>query len=293
MDFKRLQYFLAIHRRGSFLKAASSLGLTQPALSRQMALLERELGRKVFLRSAAGVHLTPDGQRFLPHALAIEDLLSTMQDIFSEDSPLSGSYTISCGGTVSALIVPLAARKIREAHPKLALRVIEGDAYSTLHSVTGGEADLGILSGRPDVPGLETEFFFKDSIVPVAAAKHPAAQKRMRPEQLRNQEFVLFHPSSAVRQAVDLKLKSLRPEWKPRVSMEVRSLETAIRSIEAGAGIGFISSLALTRGMKRVQCPELETDRDFFFCYRRKSRATDEVIHIVKSIGRKKAGATG
>lgn len=287
MDFKRLQYFLAIHRRGSFLKAASSLGLTQPALSRQMALLERELGRKVFLRSAAGVHLTPDGQRFLPHALAVEDLLRSMQDVFSEESELDGSYTISCGGTVSAFIVPGAARKIRESHPKLALRVIEGDAYSTLHAVADGEADLGILSGRPDLPGLETEFFFKDHIVPAAAARHPAAHKRMKPQQLRNQEFVLFHPSSAVRQAVDLKLKSLRPEWKPRISMEVRSLETAIRSIEAGAGIGFISSLALTRAMKRVSCPELETDRDFFFCYRRKSRATDEVVRIIRSVSRR------
>ncbi len=292
MDFRRLQYFLAIHRRGSFLKAASSLGLTQPALSRQIALLERELGRKVFLRTAAGVHLTPDGQRLLPHALEMEDLWRGIRDIFAEDSKLEGTYTISCGGTISAFIVPQAARRIREAHEKLALHVIEGDAYSTLHAVTEGEADLGILSGRPDLPGLQTEFFFKDTIVLAAGARHPAAQKRsIRPEQLRAHDFVLFHPGSAVRQAVDLQMRSLRLDWKPRVTMEVRSMETAIRSIESGVGIGFISSLALTRGMRRLACAEMETDRDFFFCYRRRSRATEEVIRMIRSVSARKTGA--
>lgn len=292
MDFRRLQYFLAVHRQGSFLKAASSLGLTQPALSRQIALLERELGRKVFLRTAAGVHLTPDGQRLLPHALEMEDRWREIRDVFTEDSALEGDYTISCGGTISAFIVPQAARRIRETHDRLALRVIEGDAYATLHAVTDGEADLGILSGRPDLPGMQAEFFFKDTIVLAAGARHPAAQKRiLRPEQLRGYDFVLFHPGSAVRQAVDLQIRSLRLEWKPRVTMEVRSMETAIRSIESGVGIGFISHLALTRSMRRLACAEMETERDFFFCYRRKSRTTEEIIRILRSVSAKKKPA--
>src|SRR5216117_1724990 len=77
MELDQVETFVAIVRRGGFTRAASSLHLSQPAVSRRLDLLERELGRPLFDRTRGGARLTEAGQAFLPHA---EALLASMRD---------------------------------------------------------------------------------------------------------------------------------------------------------------------------------------------------------------------
>src|SRR5881628_1072563 len=77
MEIDQVETFVAIIRRGGFTRAASSLHLSQPAVSRRLDLLERELGRPLFDRTRGGARLTEAGQAFLPHA---EALLASMRD---------------------------------------------------------------------------------------------------------------------------------------------------------------------------------------------------------------------
>ncbi len=281
MEIRQIQTFLEIHRQGSFVGAAARLALTQPALSRQVSLLERELGAKLFYRSAQGARLTPDGERILSAAQDLENAVRRVAESAQAQGEISGRYTISCGGTIAAYVLPEAVRRIRQRHPGLVVRVVEGDAYDTLRSLTGGEAELGILSGQPDDPELESELFFRDEIVPVVGLKHPLARRRrVSVASLAEFECVSHHPASAIRQAVEKRWRALR--LKPRIVMELRSMESVIRSVESGVGIGFVSRLAVSKKMRVLSVSELVCDREFFFCFRRRSRGMDRLIRLLR-----------
>jgi len=276
MEFRQIRYFLEITRAGSFQKAAVRLGLTQPALSRQIALLERELGQELLERGPREVRLTPGGELALDYAVRLNDLWREMQDRIAHPAQdLRGEFSISTGGTVAAWVLPEALGRLRVDYPELALRVSEGDAQETREAVLRGDADLGILTGPLQDAALIQKYFFSDRILPVAAKSHPVfQQKRPRLESIAGENFVLFHPASAIRRVVEKKLRGLRSRLKPRAVMELRSVESVIRSIEAGLGIGFLSELSLTDKLRPLPpaFAELESKRDFYFCHRRAGR---------------------
>ena len=271
MDFRQLNTFLEIHRRGSFLGAAGSLGLTQPALSRQIARLEREIGRPLFVRGSRRVRLTPTGEELLPRAVEMLDLWrETLSALSNEPTAQAGSYSISAGGIVAAYVLPRTLQNLRRSKPGVTFRVLEGDAERTREAVLSGETDLGVLSGPVDDRELQTRFLFRDRIIPVVGAKHALAKRRrLTVAAIADEDFVLFHPASAIRTATERSFRRLRPAFRPRAVMELRSVESVIKSLEAGVGVGFLSELALSPRLARLELPELFAERDFYFCFRK------------------------
>ncbi len=289
MEFRQIRYFIEITRAGSFLKAAGALGLTQPALSSQVARLEQEIGERLLDRSGRTVRLTAAGEIFLERAIKLNDLWQeTLEVLKNPGRGLEGGYAISTGGTVAAWILPGVLQKIRQKHPGLSFRVIEGDALQTREALNSGDVDLGILSGQGRESGLERKFFLRDTIVPVIGKAHPLSRKgRLTLAALRREEFVLLHPASAIRQALEKRFRSLRPRFQPRVAMELRSMESVIRSVETGIGIGFLSRFCLTPNLRELPLPDLTVERDFYFVYRQNSRAgLGRLIEEIETITR-------
>lgn len=275
MEFRQLRYFLEIHRAGSFVRAAAGMGLTQPALSRQMALLERETGQALLERGGREIRLTPAGEVFLDYAVRINDLWLELNDAVKHpDRELAGEYSLSTGGTVAAYILPDVLKKIRKKYPQLVFRVSEGDAQETREALLRGDADLGFLTGEVSESALIQKPYLTDRIIPVAAKNHAlfSRKKKLTLRDLDGEDFVFFHPASAVRRVVEKKLRSLKPKFVPQIAMELRSLQGVIRSIEAGLGIGFISEFCLTNKLRTLPFEELIAERKFYFSYRRHHR---------------------
>ncbi len=270
MEFRQLRYFLEIRRQGTFQRAAAALGLTQPALSRQIMLLERELGARLLERGPRHVRLTPAGERAVEYARRIEAAAGELQSaIRARPGALSGEYSISAGGTVAAFILPAMLKRIRARHPELRLRVQEGDALETREALLRGDVDLGILSDSGDDRRLHQTFFLSDRIVPAVDRSHPLLRrKKLRAEDLRNESFVLFHPASAIRRSVEARLRSLRLNFALQPTMELRSVESVIQSLEAGLGVGFLSELALRGRLRALPLAELNVERRFFLSTR-------------------------
>ncbi|EIE00400.1 LysR family transcriptional regulator [Leptospira licerasiae] len=272
MEFRQIVYFLEISESGTFQKAASRLGLTQPALSRQIYLLEKELGVSVLERGGRSVRLTHEGERFYQYSIRMKELWEEIQDGFSKENELKGNYSISAGGTVSAWILPQILKEILKKRPGLSLSVREGDAGETRDAVLKGEVDLGILTGPIYESSLNVLEFLSDRIFPVAAKDHPIfLKKKIRIEDLKKQSFVLFHPGSALRKAVEKRIKSFSKEFGPKIAMELRSVESVIKSLEAGLGIGFLSEYSIGPKLKKIKFDEWNTERKFYLCYRKKS----------------------
>lgn len=272
MEFRQIIYFLEISESGTFQKAASQLGLTQPALSRQIFLLEKELGVTVLERGGRSVRLTHEGERFYQYSIRMKELWEEIQDGFSKDNELKGNFSISAGGTVSAWILPQILKDILNNRPGLSLSVREGDAKETKDAVLKGEVDLGILTGPISEPSLNVLEFLSDRIFPVAAKDHPIfLKKKIRIEDLKKQSFVFFHPGSAVRKAMEKKIKNFSKEFGSKIAMELRSVESVIKSLEAGLGIGFLSEYSISSKLGKIKFEDWNVERKFYLCYRKKS----------------------
>src|ERR1041385_1448497 len=124
MELDHVEAFLAIVRRGGFTRASASLHLSQPAISRRIGLLERELGAPVFERVRSGVILTDAGRAFLPHA---EALLASMRDGIDAVAALRGAtrgaVTLAIVGTLASTGLTERLRRFREAYPMIDLRI--------------------------------------------------------------------------------------------------------------------------------------------------------------------------
>ncbi|PJZ57515.1 LysR family transcriptional regulator [Leptospira barantonii] len=274
MEFRQIRYFLEIRDAGTFQKAAGKLGLTQPALSRQIFLLEKELGTLLFERGPRQVRLTHEGEVFLSYAIRMKELWEELRSGMKEPGrELSGEFSISAGGTVSAWILPQILKKIRKDHPDLVLSVREGDSLETKESILLNEVDLGILTGPVNEPGLVSREFLSDRIVPVAPKTDPIFQKKKQTlKDIKEESFVFFHPASAIRKAVEKRIRSLGKEFRPKIGMELRSVESVIKSVEADLGIGFLSEYSLTPKLKVIPIPELIVERKFFLCHKKTIR---------------------
>lgn len=272
MEFRQIVYFLEIANSGTFQKAATRLGLTQPALSKQIFLLEKELGVAVLERGGRSVRLTHEGERFYQYSVRMKELWEEIQIGFTKEKELKGNFSISAGGTVSAWILPQTLKEILIKRPGLSLSVREGDAKETKDAVLKGEVDLGILTGPISEPNLNVLEFLSDKIFPVAAKDHPIfLKKKINIEDLKKQSFVFFHPGSALRKAVEKKIKSFSKEFGSNIAMELRSVESVIKSLEAGLGIGFLSEYSINPKLQKIKFAEWNTERKFYLCYRKKS----------------------
>lgn len=272
MEFRQIIYFLEISESGTFQKAAMRLGLTQPALSKQIFLLEKELGVTVLERGGRSVRLTQEGERFFQYSVRMKELWEEIRNGFSKENELKGNFSISAGGTVSAWILPQILKEILKKRSGLSLSVREGDAKETKDAVLKGEVDLGILTGPISEPSLNVMEFLSDQIFPVAAKDHPIfLKKKISIEDLKKQYFVFFHPGSALRKAVEKKIKSFSKEFGPKIAMELRSVESVVKSLEAGLGIGFLSEYSISSKLKKIKFEDWNAERKFYLCYRKKS----------------------
>ncbi|WP_165042903.1 MULTISPECIES: LysR family transcriptional regulator [unclassified Adlercreutzia] len=146
MDIRTMQYFLAVAREGSITKAAESLHMTQPPLSRQMIELETELGVALFDRSGKRVALTEDGRVFRERAQEVVDLVESIRcDMATGSEAVTGEVRIACGETDAVSFLARAAERIHRVHPSVTYRLLSGDGDFVLEKLENNAADLGLL----------------------------------------------------------------------------------------------------------------------------------------------------
>ncbi|OWA14277.1 LysR family transcriptional regulator [Streptomyces sp. CS159] len=150
MDLALLRTFVAVHRAGSFTRAASLLGLSQPAVTSQIRTLERQLGRPLFLRQARGVTPTTVGDELAHKAAPHLDALVEIAEAGLEND--SSSRTLHLAGPpefTAERALPALTGLTREDGRPFALRTSFGNAEQTLEGLAAGHHDLAIGTARP------------------------------------------------------------------------------------------------------------------------------------------------
>ena len=158
MELDQVEAFVAIVRRGGFTRAAATLHLSQPAVSRRLDLLERELGRPLFDRTRGGAQLTEAGRAFLPHA---ETLLASMRDGVEAVRALErsdrGTVTVALVGTLANTLLTARLQRFRDAHRQVRLELRTALSREVSALVRRGDAALGLRyfpDPDPDIVSL-------------------------------------------------------------------------------------------------------------------------------------------
>lgn len=148
IETRLLQYFLAAARELNITRAAESLYIAQPTLSRQLMELEQQLGKQLFIRGKRKLTLTEEGEFLRGRAQEILDLIDNTEAAFrTEETNLSGHITIGCGETIAMDKITNILSDFHHKYPDVKFHTHSGDADSILARLDQGLVDIGLLLG--------------------------------------------------------------------------------------------------------------------------------------------------
>ena len=152
MEIRVLKYFLTVAEIGNITKAANSMHLTQPTLSRQLQDLERELGQKLFVRGSKSVTLTPEGMVLRRRAQEIMELVEkTENEFFSIKDDVSGDIFIGAGETKTIKLIADVMKTLQKKYQKIKFHIVSGDSEDLSEKLDKGILDFCIFI-EPFVP---------------------------------------------------------------------------------------------------------------------------------------------
>jgi LysR family nitrogen assimilation transcriptional regulator len=165
MDLKKLQYFMAVAECGSFTKAASQLRIAQPALSRQIALLETEFGVELFLRMGRHVQLTDAGEGLLKHAHEITNSFQRARDeMQSRGRSPRGRVIFGAPPSLGSIVVPRLFERLFMQEAEITLQVREGNTSFLERSIVDADLDLALLGEDPAGQWVEGRLLAREDI---------------------------------------------------------------------------------------------------------------------------------
>lgn len=176
LTLRQLQYVVAVAEVGTFRGAANVCGVSQPALSTQVAEVEAQLGVQLFERSSRGVRLTSAGDAVVPRARAA---LAAAEDVVlaarAHEDPLTGALSIGVIPTIAPYLLPDLDPALRAAWPDLDLTWVEAQTAVLVERIRGGDLDGALLSVEADLGWLNVAEVSVDPFVLAAPENHPLA----------------------------------------------------------------------------------------------------------------------
>lgn len=146
MDIRVLQYFLAVAREESITKAAETLHMTQPPLSRQLKDLEKEVGKQLLIRGSKRVTLTEDGMLLRKRAEEMVELMEkTKAELSTSNEIISGDIYMGSGETEAVSTIAKVAKSVQEKYPFIRYHIYSGDVEHITERLDKGLIDFGLL----------------------------------------------------------------------------------------------------------------------------------------------------
>lgn len=248
-DLRRLRVLREVVARGSFSAAADSLGLTQSAISQQIAALEREAGTPLVLRSPRGVKPTEAGEALARNA---RDIVARVADAEAEVRAIAGRgarVRVASFPTAAASLVPQAIARFRELHPDVDVTLAPAEPPEGEAKLREGEADIALLiqtdwQRSPD-DGLDRAVLVADPMYVCLPQGHPkAAKSRLRLEDLRDDAWLVGSTDSCPDHSIIL-TACATAGFQPRVSFQSNDYSSMQGFVAAGMGICVVPDLAL------------------------------------------------
>ncbi|HEY4938802.1 MAG TPA: LysR family transcriptional regulator, partial [Actinomycetota bacterium] len=248
MNLDQLQTLLLLARCGSFTRAAAELHLSQPAVSRHIQKLERELGVTLLTRRRGRVELSPAGERVRSYAEeVVGGHVRLLADLGEQPSRLAGELRIVASTTPGEFLVPGLVSAFTTSHPRVSPRIQIADSTEVVAQLRSRNADVGFSGVKLPGRDLVHRPIATDEIVLAVPPLHPfASRTSVELSELAGQPFLTRESGSGTQLSFLALLAEHGLEVPPYRSVMVLSNTAAIVSaVGNGYGIGFVSCLAL------------------------------------------------
>jgi len=253
MDLRQLEIIRAIADTGSFTAAGDKLHVSQSAISRQILLLEDELGEPVFHRIGRRIRITPAGEALLQLSHRVfQDLQDTVSTISDKRESLQGTIRLVGGMTVCLYVFPVLLSEVRRLHPHLDMKVTVGSAERSIAMLRSGGGDLGLLTLPVEASDLVAVPVLREELLLITYPTHPIAKKKtITPQDLDKQPFVLFETGSITRRLVEEFFA--RERIAPQIIMETENVEIIKAMVRSGLGMSIIPWQAAAADVRTKQ----------------------------------------
>jgi DNA-binding transcriptional LysR family regulator len=249
LNATNVRVFESVARLQSVTRAAEEMEISQPYVSKQIAVLEEKFAVSLFVRKGRRLYLTPAGEILNQHAgAALKSLRVAEDNLLSSASAGQGRLRIATS-TVGMYMLPnwLASFEAKNANLETTLLVMSCDEVE--QQVISGEADLGLTRRRPRSRSVKATVIAEDSLVLAVHRDHPfAAASSIRSEDLRTEQFIVREPQSASRALTEQRFFRHNPQ--SRFRLQINQIDAVKESIQAGLGISFISKRAIDKELQ-------------------------------------------
>ena len=285
MDFKDLSYVLAIAKYQNITKAAESLYITQPTLTKFLQGLERDLGQKLFKRLGNRYVLTYAGERYTAKAGEIlnlkKELDLEMGDIIRNNA---GSLKIAFPTMRGTYMLPCTLPIFNSLYPNVKLDILEAHSSQLEGMLQNGDADLAFFNLPVKSPNIDYEIISHEEVVLVLSATHPLAHAGIRREncrypwmdlnQMKNEPLIMQIPGQRTRQTVDTLFKNY--DFEPNIKLQTSNISAEVELAARGYGACFVTETHLKHLSpgKKLACFSVGnpcTTVDFVAAYRKGS----------------------
>jgi len=275
ISLKQLRALVAITEHGSLTAAAEMLGLTPPAVSTQLKLLEANLGTRLVMRGNDGkTSLTSAGQEVLRSTQQIESTLTNCYE--KVKSIRAGKIGYIAIGVVSTgkYFAPRLVAGFQQANPDIQVGLRIGNREEIITQVMGGAVDVAIMGRPPRAPMVTAEILGPHPHVIIAPPGHPLATGRdVLPDALLDETFLTREQGSGTRILMERLLDRLG-EGRPYKTVSVGTNETIKQAVMAELGIAFISGHTVAHELEdgrvvQIKANGLPITRQWFLMHRR------------------------
>jgi DNA-binding transcriptional LysR family regulator len=242
IELRYLRYFVAVAEELHFGRAAARLIVSQPALSRQIRELERELGTELLARTSRQVRLTPAGEILLHEArLTLAQSDRTIEAARRASRGELGTLTIGYLGSVALSHLPMLVRAFRVGRPEVVLRFYDGIDDKQLQGIEEGHLDIGFVRSPGRHVGVQVEPIDREPLTAVLPADHRLADRESIPiAALADTSLILWQRSLSASVYDEIIAASRRAGFTPRIEIESTGALGTFGLVAAGLGASIL-----------------------------------------------------
>ncbi len=253
MDLKQLEYFVRVAELGSFTRAAQVLGVAQPALSRQVRLLEVELRQNLLARNGRGATPTEAGQVLLEHGRGIlHQVERAREELARVRSGLAGRVALGLPPSVARVLTVPLTRAFRQKLPEAQLSISEGLSSAMQENLHNGRLDIAVLYNPSALPGIELHPLLDEELL-LVQPRPPGLPEDPPPPPITLREVAelpLLIPSrpNALRMHVESEMAAIGCQ--PHIALEIDGVSAILDLVADGAGVAMLSRNAVMRSVR-------------------------------------------
>lgn len=242
MDLGQLRYFSKIVEHRSFTRAAKDCSVSQPALSQQIAKLEKELGQPLFERQGRSIRLTPAGQVLQTQAEKILQLVDDAKRQITDDGQ-TGRICVSATPTIAPYLLPNLLTSVASQFPQASFVISEDTTEALLKRCSSGDVDVGLLALPAAAKYLTIEPLFEEELLLALPADHPlCARNRINAKDISQEQFILLGDTHCLANTIEEFCN--RKNFQPLTTSRIEQLTTVQHLVALGYGLSFVPKIA-------------------------------------------------